>query len=308
MNWKDRRRVWLWGGIAVAAFVLVVVIIRGANLGPQARPTGEEPRIRVEMPDGEVRTMPMEQYVAGVVAGEIDNEWPEQALAAQAILARTYALRVVRATGKISADFAKAQAFRPDQVNNNVRQAVEDTRGQVVTYRGQLIKAWFFSCAGGSTATAEEGGFAKEATPYIKVVKDDGPCSDRFGDKKTWNASFTQAEVRRAVREAAGADPGFINSIRIGRKGPSGRAMTLVVNGRTVPAPAFRLAVGSEKMRSTLLTSLTEGGRITMAGRGFGHGVGMPQFGALNMAKDGRQAEDIIGHYFEGVEIQRLWD
>lgn len=309
MEWWKARRAWWIGGVAALGLLVLVFLIRG-SLGPQARPLGREPRIRVELAGGEVRTMPIEEYVAGVVAGEIDNTWPHETLAAQAVLARTFALRTVRAGGRISAEFTEAQAYRPEQINRNVRRAVEATRGKVVTYRGNPIKAWFFSCAGGSTATAEEGlGFTREPTPYIKVVKDDSPCRDRFGDKKTWSASLTQAEVRRAVREVTGRDPGFVRSMRIGRKGPSGRAMTLLVNGRPVRAPAFRLAVGSETMRSTLLTELeVAGGRIRMAGKGFGHGVGMPQFGALALARQGRKHEEIVEHWFNDVQVVKLWD
>ena len=97
--------------------------------------------------------------------------------------------------------------------------------------------------------------------------------------------------------------------MEIGETGDSGRARTLLVNGEAVSAPSLRLQTGANAMKSTLLDSVTvEDGEVTMKGRGFGHGVGLSQWGAYGMAKDGSNAEEIIKHYFQDVDIVRLWD
>ena len=85
--------------------------------------------------------------------------------------------------------------------------------------------------------------------------------------------------------------------------------MTLLVSGKEVSAPAFRIAIGSTKMRSCLLESLrVEDGQVKMRGRGYGHGVGMSQWGAYAMAKAGKTAQEIVMHYFRGVTIDRAWE
>ena len=84
--------------------------------------------------------------------------------------------------------------------------------------------------------------------------------------------------------------------------------MTLLISGKEVSAPAFRIAIGSTKMRSCLLESLKiEDGRVVMRGKGYGHGVGMSQWGAYAMAKEGKTAEEIVTHYFAGVTIDKAW-
>ena len=89
----------------------------------------------------------------------------------------------------------------------------------------------------------------------------------------------------------------------------AGRAETLLISGQEVSAPAFRIAIGSTKMRSCLLESLrVEDGRVKMSGKGYGHGVGMSQWGAYAMAKAGKTAEEIVMHYFRGVSIDRAWE
>ena len=106
----------------------------------------------------------------------------------------------------------------------------------------------------------------------------------------------------------AGVQVGEIKSFAIGERGESGRAVTFLVNGHEVSAPAFRLQIGASKLKSTLIESIeltAEGVRFT--GRGFGHGVGMSQWGAYGMAKDGASAEEIIQHYYTGVELVELW-
>ena len=97
--------------------------------------------------------------------------------------------------------------------------------------------------------------------------------------------------------------------MEIGETGDSGRAKTLLVNGSAVSAPSLRLQLGANAMKSTLLDSVSvEDGKVIMKGRGFGHGVGMSQWGAYGMAEEGATAEEIIRHYFQNIDIVRLWE
>lgn len=307
-------------GIGVVVLVLLIIVATRATRSPAPKPQPqpgsaarlqEEPTITLFVNQtGEKKRIKIEEYVAGVVAGEIKNDWPRQALEAQAILARTFTLHKM-SLGKTrhgtdaSTDPEEFQAYAPQNVNDAVRAAVRTTRGEVVTYRDKPIRAWFHSCSGGMTAMAAEGlDFTKEPTPYVKVVRDP-PCADPA--KERWTESFTSAEVRAAFAKQGLSFAG-LSPVRVAKRGPSGRATRLTIGGVGVEATALRTALGPERMRSTLLESVrVEGDRLVMRGRGWGHGVGMSQFGALAKARRGWKAEDIVLSYFKGVRIEKRW-
>jgi stage II sporulation protein D len=239
----------------------------------------------------------------------MEPSWPEQALQAQAIVARTFTLRKINDGGvasrgtDASTDPKEFQAYNASRVNDRVKAAVAATRGKVITYGGSPINAWFHASSGGVTASAQEGlGYKKEATPYVIPVTD-----AKAEPPHPWYKTFPNAAVSDAAA-AVGVNVGYVTSIKVGRKGPSGRAETLVINGREVGAPAFRIALGDKAMQSTLLDEVRmSGDSIYMKGRGFGHGVGMSQWGAWMMAQQGKSAEDIVGYYYRGIKVQGLY-
>ena len=126
-------------------------------------------------------------------------------------------------------------------------------------------------------------------------------------DAKEWTAEFTEEEFLSAAKKAGWQGSG-LESLEIGQKGESGRAVTVRINGQSVSAPELRLALDASKMRSTLLTELkAENGRVMMSGKGYGHGVGMPQWGAYGLAEEGKTAEEIVHAYFRDVTVETLW-
>lgn len=277
---------------------------------------GKEPRLKVYLTDGQkIKEMNFEDYVVGVLAGEMSNDFPAEALEAQAILARTFVMEFITEKGEskykgahVSTDIEEAQAWNSKEVNERIIKAVANTRGQVLLADGDYVKAWFHAHAGGMTATAKEGLAYKEAEPpYIQVVKSpDSP--EAPPEDANWTATFTKGQITGAMQKL-GKNPGDFNSIEIVKRGPSGRATELKIGNETVQAAEFRLALDSTKMKSTKIESLrVEGDKVTMKGIGYGHGVGMSQWGAYKMAKDGKKAEDIIKHYFKGVQIVKLWE
>lgn len=273
-------------------------------------PTTEAPLLAVHLVDeNAVVRMDFETYIAGVVAGEMPNSWPIEALKAQAILARTFVLKFVsekdsRYPGAdISTDIAEAQAYNAAAVNERVLQAVQETAGQILLAQdGSLPYAWFHSHSGGTTETARHGiDWQGEEPAYVRAT--DG----MEADSAPWSAHFTAAEFIAACRKA-GADVSTCNSVRIGQKGNSGRAVTLLVDGETVNAARLRISLGSSKMRSTLLTELSvEGDVIRMSGLGYGHGVGLSQWGAHALAQRGWPAEEIALHYYKGLRVDKAW-
>lgn len=273
-------------------------------------PTAEAPLLSVHLVDeNAVVRMDIETYVAGVVAGEMPNDWPIEALKAQAILARTFVLKFVSEkdsrypNADISTDIAEAQAYNAEAVNERVLQAVQETAGTILlTADGSLPYTWFHSHSGGMTETARHGiDWQGEEPGYTRVTE------GMEADSAAWSANFAIEEFLAACQKA-GADVTACGSLRIGQRGESGRAVTLLVDGTTVNAARLRISLGSTKMRSTLLTSLSlENGVIRMSGLGYGHGVGLSQWGAHALAQQGWPAEEIALHYYKGLRVVRAW-
>lgn len=272
--------------------------------------------------DQQVEERELENYVEGVLAGEMKNDWPLEALKAQAILARTFVLKFVQEKesqypgADISTDIEEAQAYDASAVNERIQQAVEETRGLVLSCEGELPYAWFHAHSGGMTEYARAGlGWEKDEPAYTQPSRGTEP--EQLSDAKEnqqlqaaaeWKADFTFAEWTAACqKQGVQVEPHAGSQLQISQRGESGRAVTLEIDGQSVNATDLRLALGSTKMRSTLLTSLKiENGKVHMAGKGYGHGVGMSQWGAYGMAQEGKSAEQIIKHYFQKVEIAQI--
>lgn len=129
-------------------------------------------------------------------------------------------------------------------------------------------------------------------------------------ENKSWTIRFPLASVRGAVKEVTGKDPGPLNSsnVKIIKWGPSGRAESLRIGNTVVSGPALRLALGNDKMRSIFLNKFTvEGNNLVVSGKGYGHGVGMCQWGARKFAEQGKSPEDIIRFYFRDITIDKMW-
>lgn len=301
---------------------LCLVLILAVACTPQRRPqqqqepTGKEPTISLYVAEtGETKQIAMEEYLYGVVAAEMDPQWPREALAAQAIIARTFTMVKIEEGGvptrgtDASTDIEEFQAYGPERINDNVVKAVDSTRGEVARHQGNLIKTWFHADAGGKTATAEEGlGYTQSPTPFIQVVDDPG-INITVEENKNWQVSFPVSQVANAVQKVTGQNPGNITSAEITDKGPSGRATKIKFGQTEVSAPALRLALGSTEMRSTFLTDLSvQGGNVIMTGKGFGHGVGMSQWGARALAENGKSPEEIVQYFFKDIEIVKEYN
>ena len=272
--------------------------------------------------DQQVEERELENYVKGVLAGEMKNDWPLEALKAQAILARTFVLKFVQEKesqypgADISTDIEEAQAYDASAVNERIQQAVEETRGLVLSCEGELPYAWFHAHSGGMTEYARAGlGWEKDEPAYTQPSRGTEP--EQLSEAKEnqqlqaaaeWKADFTFAEWTAACqKQGVQVEPHAGSQLQISQRGESGRAVTLEIDGQSVNAADLRLALGSTKMRSTLLTSLKiENGKVHMAGKGYGHGVGMSQWGAYGMAQEDKSAEQIIKHYFQKVEIAQI--
>ena len=318
---------------AFLVLLVIYILLGGCRLKPQdpeplAEPEapplpesirqeeGQEPVIKVYMHEtGTVEEMGIEEYISGVVAAEMDPEWHEEALAAQAIIARSFTLQKIGDEGGVpehgahaSTDIEEFQAYSAERINDRVRNAVNQTKGQVAIYQNELIRGWFHAFAGPRTALADEGlEFEDGNPPYIQIV--DSPGKEIVPEEEgNWSASFSSAEVRAAVEEVAGSDPGPVVDLEISEKGPSGRATRIKINGVEVSAPSLRLALGSTEMRSTYIEDLAvEGDQVTFSGSGYGHGVGMCQWGARALAEDDWSAREIVEYFYRDIDIVQAW-
>ena len=333
---KSRRMKMLWGMLALCLLALALTGCGDTGKGsaennaredktqtdrkpplPEKLNVGEDgmPILRVYITDEEqTREMNLESYIRGVLAGEMKNDWPLEALKAQAILARTFVLKFCTEKeskydgADISTDIEEAQAYDATGINDRIEQAVRETRGQVLSYRGELPYAWFHAHSGGVTERAVEGlHYEGEEPGYTKVTqgRDSASAPD---SAREWTASFSEQEFLKAAQEAGGKDIKALESVEIGKKGESGRAVTLRINGESISAPELRLRLGSSQMRSTLLTDIDIADhQVQLSGKGYGHGVGMPQWGAYALAEEGRSAEEIVTYYFKDVTVETLW-
>jgi len=282
------------------------------------------PELRVYVVEEETaRTMDIETYVEGVLAGEMKNDWPLEALKAQAILARTFVLKFIQdkeskyPDADISTDIEEAQAYAVADVNDRIKQAVSETRGMVLASNGELPYAWFHAHSGGATDLATVGLGWNEAEPsYTQCTQGNEPdiITDEADAQTLRDAQNWVAEFPLEALESALADLGVeialkeSSQLSIGERGDSGRAATIVVDDQEVDAAGLRIALGSTKMRSTLLSTLSiRDGAVRMSGKGYGHGVGMSQWGAYGMAQNGKSAEEIVIHYFRNVTLEKLW-
>ncbi len=307
----------------VAALVgLGVYSIRRASIENNlVKPLDEEPRISLYIHEtGEVKELSIEEYIKGVVAGEMKPDWPKDAYAAQAILARTFTMEKLSRGGTRAihgtdmCDFVEhAQAYNPDAITPTISQAVESTRGEVATWKNRYIKAWFHAYSGGRTESARVGlNFKEKEPPYIKIVKSPGE-NYAPAEIESWIAEFTSDEIRNGLANS-GINVGDIRDIKIAKKSTTGRASVIRVihsQGSTnIPAAEFRLAIGANRLISTWLTSspIVEDGRIIFKGTGYGHGVGMDQWGAYALAKEGKGPEEIVEYFFKGISIKKMWD
>ena len=286
--------------------------------------SGGIPELKVYVVDDSVsRAMDIETYVEGVLAGEMKNDWPTEALKAQAILARTFVLKFIQEKeskypdADISTDIEEAQAYSASDINDSIKQAVQNTQGMVLSYRGELPYAWFHAHSGGATDIASVGlGWDEKEPGYTICTQGNEPESvsadgdaQALREAQTWAAEFPLETLESALADlGVEASLSENTAVSIDQRGDSGRAAVLLIDGREVDAADLRIRLGSTKMRSTLLSTLNiRAGMLRMSGKGYGHGVGMSQWGAYGMARTGRTAEEIIQHYFQDVTIEKLW-
>ena len=251
-----------------------------------------------------VNAAPLEAYVSSVVASEYPFLEVEGAKA-QAVLARTYALRRAGARGRYDLDdHTGSQVYRgADAETETSRRAAAETAGEVLRYGGGLAETPYFSSSGGYTAD-NDAVWAGAPLPYLRAVADP---YDADSPHHAWETTVGQGRLHRALSDRFG---GRVRGFTVARRSRSGRVVEVALDGARRPSISgsqFRSAVnaglGARTIRSTRFEVGRDGDAYVFTGSGFGHGVGMSQYGARGQARAGRSYRDILAYYFAGTTL-----
>lgn len=257
-----------------------------------------------------IEKLPLEQYVVGVVAGEMPADFEKEALKAQALAARTYMVNQLMSDdpsvpkGADVTDTVSHQVYKNqkelatlwgsdyDWKIKKISEAVLETKGKVLTYDGKPIFAAFFSTSNGYTENSEA--YWTDDIPYLRSVESPwDKASPKFEDQKI--IPINEFKQKLGVTLPKDGSVGTITSRTEGK-----RVAKVEINGKEFTGREIRDKLG---LRSSDFTWYLKDNHIVIATKGFGHGVGMSQYGANGMAKEGKNYKDIVTYYYKDVKI-----
>lgn len=268
---------------------------------------------------GEIMELEFEEYIKGVLAAEMPASFEIEALKAQAVAARTYAIKKMNQKGSedlkgadISTDPSRGQAYLSKEelkkkwgenfytYYDKIARAVEETKDQIMTYEEEPIEAVFHSTSAGITQSAKD--VWEVDVPYLKSVESTG---DEEAPSFEYETVLSKQEVYRLLKDKypdlviqdlmqqiqiiERNSGGYIKKIQIGNKLLSGEEIRKLFN-----------------LRSSCFAIKEEGDNLIFTTKGYGHGAGMSQYGANSMAKQGKDYQEILTHYYQGVQIKEI--
>jgi stage II sporulation protein D len=245
-----------------------------------------------------VNAIPLEDYLAAVLGGEMPPNFPPAALQAQAIAARTYAVqRKIDSIGKpyyMGATVLSQVYGGAGREDPRTRAAVDATAGEVLTFEMAPIEAYFHASCGGQTETGRQA--LGRDLPYLQSV----PCPCGKDSHTRWEADLSDKVVSQALHVDA-------DKLKVVQRSRSGRAVEITDGSHSVDAVTFRRVLGYERVRSLSFDISRSGHELKLTGRGSGHGAGLCQVGARLLAEKGWSSEQILAHYYPGTTIQRMY-
>ncbi len=252
-----------------------------------------------------IEYLPLEDYLYGVLPVEMSPDWPLEALKAQAVASRTYALKNM-SPGKDYdiTDGAEMQVYNGTaKINSRIRDAVDSTKGLVLKYKGKLITAFFHACCGGHTISVSSA-WGEDIIKPLSGVRDPY-CST--SPHYRWEIYIPAGDLLRFI-QSQGSTALKLKAVRVSQKDKFGRSVSLKFatdrGSVTAPLTLVRKFFGNSEFRSTYITGITPAkGGFEFYGRGWGHGVGMCQEGAKFMAMKGRPYKKILHQYYPGAAI-----
>lgn len=270
----------------------------------------DETVVRVLTKNNTVEKINLEDYLVGVVSGEVPVSFEKEAIKAQAVAARTYALKQIENHKNYEYDVkddTSSQVYQTDEELRNkwgnnydeyvkkIKKCVNETEGEYVSYNNEVIYAFFFSTSNGKTED-NKNVFGKDL-PYLKVV------DSSFDESETKN--FTTVKIVSLddfYKQLDLEKSDELNITDIVRT-ESGRISSIMVNGKAFTGRDFQKRLS---LRSNDFTIQKNNENITITTKGFGHGVGMSQYGANALAKRHKTYDEILKYYYQGTNLQKL--
>lgn len=255
-----------------------------------------------------IETIPLEKYLIGVVGGEMPVSYNIEALKAQAVAARTYTLNKMEINKKNNFDIVDTtddQVYLDDnelkeswknkyeEYKTKIEQAIQETRGEYLTYNGKIIKAFFFSTSSGTTENCKD--VFGENLPYLTSVTstwDENSPSYLSTTTLTKEEFLKKLEIEYNDNLNIEIERNDTNSIK-----------EITINGNKIKGTDFRHKLN---LRSTNIELEEENNSIKIISKGYGHGVGMSQYGAQELANIGYTYDQILKYYYQGIEIKKI--
>lgn len=266
--------------------------------------------VRVKRSDtGVIEKIPLEEYTIGVLAGEMPVTFELEALKSQALAARSYVLKKMEYNIKKDYDIIDTPANQvylddkelrqawgnsyEDKINK-IKTAIKETTGEYIAYNGSVIEAFFFSTSAGATENSEDVFIT--ALPYLRSVSSVwDEISPVYNDYEIFSLETFYNKLKLPYSKEL--------NVEVLKKTKNGLIKKLKINGQTMSGDTF---VARLNLRSNYITIYQLDNQIKVATKGYGHGVGMSQYGAQGMAKEGYTYDQIIKHYYQGVEIKKI--
>ncbi len=305
------KKDWIW---LIALSLCIVFIIPWSVLRWQtSKVDTSDVQIRVLMPDGEVNKLPLEDYILGVIAAEMPAEFEVEALKAQAVAARTYALKrlgqsSIQNVGYDVDTTVQTQTWLSDaqmrkkwgwlnywRYKGKLQKAVLGTRGMVLVFNGEYIEALYHSSSGRKPTERAEDVWSS-SRPYLQNVSSGEENLQRY----VRNVEYAPRELYRKLGLKESLRPLTSGDFQVLGRTLTGRAKSVRVLGRVYPATQLRTLLGlsSTDIEWTILPE-----RLTITTYGNGHAVGMSQWGANDLAKKNKNVEEILLHYYPSTKL-----
>ena len=268
-----------------------------------------------------IEEVDLEEYICGVVANEMQVSFEDEALKAQAIASRTYLVSkkinsCPIANGSDICDSAHCQVYSSkdeliskwgeengEKYWNKIKSAVDDTKGMILTYKGELVLyPLFFSTSSGETESAIDASLGD--IPYLVSVESKGEeVSPKYTSKKEMALSDLVSAINSKYPTSGVNTSNLSSKLQVMERSEAGGVITLAVGNDEIKGSDFRVIAG---LNSTNFTYSINENTIVFECKGYGHGVGMSQWGANVMAKEGKSYDEILKHYYTGINIGYL--
>lgn len=260
---------------------------------------------------GVIDVVPIEEYIVGVVSGEVPISFEMEALKAQAVAARSYVLKQLEYNKNNDYDVVDTvmnqvyldsdqlkNRWGNDYINNlnKAKMAVLETKGEYLDCNGSVVEALFFSTSTGYTENSGE--IFPTQQPYLKSVASlwDADVSPVYNDYFYFSLNDFYNKLGVSYSDNV--------NVEIVSTTSTGRVKQIKINGKLFSGDEVQYLLG---LRSTFFTIIQNGNNITVNTKGYGHGVGMSQYGAQGMALNGYKYDEILKYYYQGVEIKKIY-